>query len=87
MQALSEEEFDDGYGSDLMGDDEDRAKLMAMSELDREMILADRAEDRDRGRERLQNARLAKQAQQAQQKVLNLIFALSHQLLSLAYQT
>ena len=44
VQEMSEDEFEDGYGSDLMGDEEDRAKLMAMTELEREMILADRAE-------------------------------------------
>jgi RNA polymerase-associated protein RTF1 len=32
------------FGEDLFKDDEDRAKLMAMSELDREMILAERSE-------------------------------------------
>ena len=68
VQEMSEDEFEDGYGSDLMGDEEDRAKLMAMNELQREMILADRAEERDKERERLRNARLAKQAQQASQK-------------------
>lgn len=65
---MSEDEFNDGYGSDLMGDEEDRAKLMAMNELQREMILAERGDERDKERERLRNARLAKQAQQASQK-------------------
>jgi len=43
---------DDGYGSDLMGGDDDRERLAAMTELDREMILADRAEERDKARQR-----------------------------------
>lgn len=39
-----EEEEDDGYGSDLYYDEEDRAKLMNMTQLEREMVLAERAE-------------------------------------------
>lgn len=49
-----EEGDDDGYGSDLYVDDEDRDRLQAMTELDREMILADRAEKRDQDRQRRQ---------------------------------
>jgi RNA polymerase-associated protein RTF1 len=40
-------DYDDGYGSDLMGDGEDRERLLAMNELDREMELYDRQEKRD----------------------------------------
>ncbi|KAL2650168.1 hypothetical protein R1flu_018296 [Riccia fluitans] len=40
-------ESDISFGSDLYKDEEDRARLAAMTELDREMILADRAEARD----------------------------------------
>ncbi|BBM98870.1 RNA polymerase-associated protein RTF1 [Marchantia polymorpha subsp. ruderalis] len=40
-------ESDISFGSDLYKDDEDRARLAAMTELDREMILHDRAEARD----------------------------------------
>eukprot|EP00798_Chlamydomonas_sp_ICE-L_P017800 gene17800-24175_t len=43
---------EDGYGSDLYIDEEDRRKLEAMTELEREMILADRAEERDKLRQR-----------------------------------
>eukprot|EP00884_Botryococcus_braunii_P003974 jgi/Botrbrau1/13578/Bobra.0307s0002.2 len=56
-------DYGDGYGSDLMGDEEDRAKLMAMNELDREMILAERSEARDREREQRKTSQLLKQRQ------------------------
>ncbi|KAK9821785.1 hypothetical protein WJX81_002907 [Elliptochloris bilobata] len=52
---------DDGYGSDLMGDDEDRARMAAMTEMEREMELFERSEARDRRREARRNARLLKQ--------------------------
>ncbi|KXZ44243.1 hypothetical protein GPECTOR_70g473 [Gonium pectorale] len=45
-------EFDDQEG--LFENEEDRRKLMAMTELEREMILADRAEARDKERQRKQ---------------------------------
>lgn len=41
------DDYDDGYGSDLYYDEEDRAELMAKTQLEREMILAKRAEERD----------------------------------------
>jgi hypothetical protein len=70
-QGSFDDEFDDGYGSDLMGDEEDREKLMAMDELAREMILAERAEKRDEERERLRNAKMIKQREQAAKQVKN----------------
>ena len=76
-QVSDEDEFDGGYGSDLMGDEEDRASLMAMNELQREMILAERAEKRDLERERLRNAKLLRQHQQASQQVGGLIISLA----------
>lgn len=54
-------DFDDGFGPDLMGDEDDRARLASMSELDREMELADRAEKRDKELERRRTARVLKQ--------------------------
>jgi hypothetical protein len=54
-------DYGDGYGSDLIGDEDDRAKLMAMNELEREMILADRSEARDREREKRSTALLLQQ--------------------------
>ena len=63
-------EIDDGYDSDLMGDDDDREKLEKMTELDREMILAQRGEDRDAAEERRRNAKmLRKQSQTAVSQV------------------
>jgi hypothetical protein len=56
--------FEDGYGSDLMGDEADRAKLMAMTELEREMELTERAERRDELVERKRAAKLLKQRQE-----------------------
>ena len=76
-QVSDEDEFDDGYGSDLMGDEDDRANLMAMNELQREMILAERAEKRDLDRERLRNAKLLRQHQQASQQVGHLVISLA----------
>ncbi|KAG1655298.1 hypothetical protein FOA52_002457 [Chlamydomonas sp. UWO 241] len=47
-----EDEDEGGYGSDLYIDDEDREKLGALNELQREIILAERAEERDKQRQR-----------------------------------
>ncbi|XP_075987516.1 RNA polymerase-associated protein Rtf1-like [Anticarsia gemmatalis] len=43
----SEEEFDDGYDENLMGDEDDRARLAAMSEKEREQEIFKRIERRD----------------------------------------
>eukprot|EP00195_Chlamydomonas_chlamydogama_P013406 CAMPEP_0202908834 /NCGR_PEP_ID=MMETSP1392-20130828/47336_1 /ASSEMBLY_ACC=CAM_ASM_000868 /TAXON_ID=225041 /ORGANISM="Chlamydomonas chlamydogama, Strain SAG 11-48b" /LENGTH=216 /DNA_ID=CAMNT_0049598343 /DNA_START=112 /DNA_END=759 /DNA_ORIENTATION=- len=51
---------DGGYGSDLYIDDNDRRKLEAMTELEREMILAERAEERDKQRQRKELLKKAK---------------------------
>ena len=77
QQADSDGEFDDGYGSDLMGDDEDRLKLSAMNELEREMILAERADARDAARERLRAEKSLKQAQEQQQRAAEKVKDLS----------
>ena len=37
---------DDGYDADLMGDDEDRARLAALPEVEREAVLYERAQAR-----------------------------------------
>ena len=63
-----------------MGDDKDRARLAAMTELDREMELADRAERRDEMKERRQTARVLRQQQQAAAKVRNLALIASLEL-------
>ena len=41
-----DEDFDDGFGDDLMGDDADRARLASLNELERETIMLERAENR-----------------------------------------
>ena len=61
-------DVDDGYGSDLMGDEEDRARLASMNELEREMELADRSERRDKELERRRTARMLKQQQRSTSK-------------------
>ena len=43
---------EDEYGSDYMGDDEDRARLATMNELDRELVIAERAEKRQEAKQR-----------------------------------
>ena len=68
LQADTDGENEDGYGSDLMGNDEDRMKLSAMTELEREMILAERADARDAARERQRAEKSLKQAQEQQQR-------------------
>lgn len=40
------DDFDDGFGDDLMGDDADRARLASLNELERETIMLERAENR-----------------------------------------
>lgn len=45
--------FDDGYDHDLLGDEEDRARLQQMSEKDREQEIFKRLERREMLRERL----------------------------------
>lgn len=60
QESEEEDAYDDGdddpdetgYGSDLYIDEEDRRKLESMTELEREMILAERAEERDKQRQR-----------------------------------
>ena len=41
------DQFDDGFDSDLMGDEEDRAQLEEMTEAQREKILYERTERRE----------------------------------------
>ena len=53
-------DVNDGYGSDLMGDADDRAHLATLTELERESVLFDRAEARDNELKRRRALRLAK---------------------------
>eukprot|EP00455_Lapot_gusevi_P011122 TRINITY_DN15113_c0_g1_i1.p1 TRINITY_DN15113_c0_g1~~TRINITY_DN15113_c0_g1_i1.p1 ORF type:complete len:631 (-),score=187.00 TRINITY_DN15113_c0_g1_i1:62-1954(-) len=59
-------EADDGYGSDLYGDDEDRKWLDSLPAVQRESILFDRGEKRRQARERWEAQR--KYKQQLEQK-------------------
>lgn len=59
------EDEDDGYGSDLYYDEEDRAELMAKTQLEREMILAKRAEERINRTERQKLLAKSKDAEPA----------------------
>lgn len=45
--SSEDEEFHDGYGEDLMGDEEDRARLEQMTEKEREQELFNRIEKRE----------------------------------------
>lgn len=68
-QSDDEDIIDDDHFDDEEGpyeNEEDRRKLMAMTELEREMILADRAEMRDKERQRRQ---LLQQQRTASEKV------------------
>lgn len=55
--------MEDGYGSDLMGDEADRQTLAAMTQMQREKILYERGEARKAMRERLEAKRKFKEAQ------------------------
>jgi RNA polymerase-associated protein RTF1 len=53
--------YGDGFGDDLMGDDDDRAKLSAMTELEREELLADRRDRRAQTRDRERIIQMARE--------------------------
>ena len=62
------EEFDDGYDDDLIGDDEDRAKLEKMTEREREEILFKRAEDREYAKKQFEIRKKLKQKEKSRAK-------------------
>lgn len=67
----SDSEFNDGYDEDLMGDEEDQARLQALSEKERETEIFKRSERRDALRRRWeieQKLRQAKRAERAKDK-------------------
>ena len=64
-------EYGDGYDSELVGDEEDRAKLRAMTELQREQVIADRMENRQRLQERRRILRMAKEKDAATKAARN----------------
>lgn len=45
--SSSEEEFNDGYDDQLMGDEEDRARLASLTEKERETEIFKRIEQRE----------------------------------------
>lgn len=53
-QESDDDDALDGVDSELFEDDEDRRRLLGMNELEREMILAERAEKRDKELQRQQ---------------------------------
>ncbi len=59
----AKEEFDDGLDDDLIGDDEDRARLEKMTEREREQELFKRAENRENLRKRFEIQKKLKQQQ------------------------
>lgn len=67
-QESDSEEYGDGYGSDLMGDDADRARLAAMTELDREMELLERGDKRAAEQEKRRLAKQHRTQQHADEK-------------------
>ncbi|XP_055621344.1 RNA polymerase-associated protein Rtf1 isoform X2 [Toxorhynchites rutilus septentrionalis] len=69
--SSSDSEFDDGFDENLMGDDEDRARLNALSEKERETEIFKRIERRDVMKTRWEIERklkLAKKAERAKDK-------------------
>lgn len=67
----SDSEFNDGYDENLMGDEEDQARLQALSEKERETEIFKRSEQRDALRRRWeieQKLRQARRAERAKDK-------------------
>lgn len=67
----SDSEFNDGYDENLMGDEEDQARLQALSEKERETEIFKRSERRDALRRRWeieQKLRQVKRAERAKDK-------------------
>lgn len=67
----SDSEFNDGYDENLMGDEEDQARLQALSEKERETEIFKRSERRDALRRRWeieQKLRQVRRAERAKDK-------------------
>lgn len=67
----SDSEFNDGFDENFLGDDEDQARLLALSEKEREMEIFKRTERRDELKTRWEierKLRLAKRAERAKDK-------------------
>ncbi|XP_069806583.1 RNA polymerase-associated protein RTF1 homolog [Dendropsophus ebraccatus] len=66
--SSEEEEFCDGYGDDLMGDEEDRARLEQMTEKEREQELFNRIEKREVLKRRFEIKKKLKTAKRKEKK-------------------
>lgn len=69
--SSSEEEYNDGYDDQLMGDEEDRARLASLTEKERETEIFKRIEQRELMKTRFEierKLRLAKRAERAKEK-------------------
>ncbi|KRT82392.1 hypothetical protein AMK59_4169 [Oryctes borbonicus] len=62
----SEEEFNDGYDDQLMGDDEDRARLASLTEKERETEIFKRIEQRELMKTRFEIEKKLRQAKKAE---------------------
>uniref|UniRef100_A0A6U9R972 Plus3 domain-containing protein n=1 Tax=Picocystis salinarum TaxID=88271 RepID=A0A6U9R972_9CHLO len=62
--------FEDGYDEDLYGDGDDRRRLEALPELEREMILYDRGEEREKNYEAWKAAHDAKRSHKQKNAVV-----------------
>lgn len=65
---LSAEEFNDGYGSDLMGDEDDRSRLAQMTEKEREQEIFKRIEARETMKTRFNIEKKLRQAKRRELK-------------------
>lgn len=66
--SSEDEEFHDGYGDDLMGDEEDRARLEQMTEKEREQELFNRIEKREVLKRRFEIKKKLKTAKKKEKK-------------------
>ncbi|XP_057672623.1 RNA polymerase-associated protein Rtf1 [Diorhabda carinulata] len=64
--SSSEEEFNDGYDDQLMGDEEDRARLAALTEKERETEIFKRIEQREMMKTRFEIEKKLRQAKKAE---------------------
>ncbi|XP_055917384.1 RNA polymerase-associated protein Rtf1 [Eupeodes corollae] len=71
--SSSDSEFDDGYDENLMGDEEDRARLNGLSEKERETEIFKRIERRDMMRTRWEIERKLKLARRGEKAVIDKI--------------
>ncbi|XP_013782463.1 RNA polymerase-associated protein RTF1 homolog [Limulus polyphemus] len=68
VSSLNEEEFNDGYDENLMGDEEDQARLAQMTEKEREQELFNRIEKREVLRTRFEIEKKLRMAKKKEQK-------------------